>query len=145
MFNFYKTQVVEIDYATIFQRLEYGFIILDEKGKILTANNAFCNLLSYQKENIVNDNIINYIDAYKNIQSSLKKSKTNTYKNTLIKSDGKIVHVMWYNTVDSNSTYCIVVPELDSEDTISIEKKVSKIRLFFQRIYKIIRCLVIGF
>lgn len=40
-------------YKEIFERAVYGIVVTDGKGKIIEANNSFCKLLGYAKEEIL--------------------------------------------------------------------------------------------
>lgn len=125
----------------IIDNFQNGFIVTNEKGDILYVNSTFCDLLGYEKSNIVNNkkiwelnyNINTYALFNKKIQDLEHINNSKKYY-TYIKKDGTLLSCMIqnciYKDVKSEKTYYFSIihntsTTLYTENYFSFKKEIT--------------------
>lgn len=88
----------EENYRALFNFMPSGILLEDLEGNILDANPTFCNMMGYEKEELLNMNIRDFAPAgqKEKIERNLKYLKENKYLRhtvTNYKKDGSLIYL----------------------------------------------------
>ncbi len=94
-----KIRATENTYATIFNNLWDGISVLDEQGKVIEVNPAYCKMLGYTKEEIIGQPVTNFIhpDSHHTLDSFQQQLETHgraSLESVDIHKDGSSIPIL---------------------------------------------------
>ncbi len=142
MYEFIKSQLSnDEDYKNIFEVLPISILILDESNIVYDANSFFCELVQYEKNEVINKNInisnlildkntftttINKIRSNENCQAEIK----------LLTKTGNIITGLFQGTViddaddkDNNQKIILIITDVSEKSSMEKELKDNRERL----------------
>jgi PAS domain S-box-containing protein len=101
-------------YVSVLENCQIGFFVIDLKGRMEYANQAFLRMMGVDKIGLLDNSIFNYIPAGKNtekVKENMNKkivgdTSVTCYETELLRTDGSVmpVRVASYNTQNGHPT-----------------------------------------
>jgi len=134
----------ELKYKSILQTAIDGFIIVDFKGNLIEANEAYANLVGYSVSELLHMNVQSLSTSGKNenIDFTANKIKENgflRYNTKHIHKSGKLIDVeisIKYNDFIDNGVYIVFVSDIS--DRIKVQQKIETMHENYDRFFNTI-------